>query len=209
MDARIKQAGAENCYFPMFIPESYLRREAEHVEGFAPEVAVVTHAGGKELEEPVVVRPTSETIINTYFSKWVQSYRDLPMLPQPVGQRGALGAAAPPVPAHDRVPLAGGPHLPRHLRGRQGLRRAHPVRRLRRLHGERAGHPGADRPQDGQGALPGGHQHPGLRGDDARRQGAADGHQPRAGPELRQGLRHAVLDRERAPSSTCGRRRGA
>src|SRR4249920_636772 len=66
MDARIKQAGARNCYFPMFIPESYLRREADHVEGFAPEVAVVTHAGGKELEEPVVVRPTSETIINTY-----------------------------------------------------------------------------------------------------------------------------------------------
>jgi prolyl-tRNA synthetase len=80
MDARIKAAGAKNCYFPLFIPESYLHREAEHVEGFAPEVAVVTHAGGKELDEPVVVRPTSETIINTYFSKWVQSYRDLPLL---------------------------------------------------------------------------------------------------------------------------------
>jgi prolyl-tRNA synthetase len=80
VDARIKAAGADNCYFPLFIPESYLHREAEHVEGFAPEVAVVTHGGGKELEEPVVVRPTSETIINTYFSKWVQSYRDLPLL---------------------------------------------------------------------------------------------------------------------------------
>ena len=80
VDARIKAAGADNCYFPLFIPESYLHREAEHVEGFAPEVAVVTHAGGKELEEPVVVRPTSETIINTYFAKWVQSYRDLPLL---------------------------------------------------------------------------------------------------------------------------------
>ncbi len=80
VDARIKVAGAANCYFPLFIPESYLHREAEHVEGFAPEVAVVTHAGGKELEEPVVVRPTSETIINTYFAKWVQSYRDLPLL---------------------------------------------------------------------------------------------------------------------------------
>jgi prolyl-tRNA synthetase len=80
VDARIKAAGAQNCYFPMFIPESYLTREAEHVEGFAPEVAVVTHAGGKDLEEKVVVRPTSETIINTYFSKWVQSYRDLPLL---------------------------------------------------------------------------------------------------------------------------------
>src|SRR2546430_5553875 len=80
MDERIKAAGAQNAYFPLFIPESYLRREAEHVEGFSPELAVVTHAGGKELEEPVVVRPTSETIINSYFAKWVQSYRDLPLL---------------------------------------------------------------------------------------------------------------------------------
>jgi prolyl-tRNA synthetase len=80
VDARIKVAGAQNCYFPLFIPESYLRREAEHVEGFAPELAVVTHAGGEELGEPVVVRPTSETIINTYFAKWVQSHRDLPVL---------------------------------------------------------------------------------------------------------------------------------
>ncbi|MFI6279460.1 proline--tRNA ligase [Streptomyces sp. NPDC050988] len=80
MDARIKEAGAQNAYFPLFIPQSYLTKEAEHVEGFAPELAVVTHAGGKELEEPVVVRPTSETIVNDYFSKWVQSYRDLPLL---------------------------------------------------------------------------------------------------------------------------------
>ncbi|MFF9238911.1 proline--tRNA ligase [Streptomyces sp. NPDC014801] len=80
LDARIKAAGAQNAYFPLFIPQSYLTKEAEHVEGFAPELAVVTHAGGKELEEPVVVRPTSETIVNDYFSKWVQSYRDLPLL---------------------------------------------------------------------------------------------------------------------------------
>jgi prolyl-tRNA synthetase len=80
LDRRIKEAGAENAYFPLFIPESYLRREAEHVEGFSPELAVVTHGGGKELEEPVVVRPTSETIINSFFAKWVQSYRDLPLL---------------------------------------------------------------------------------------------------------------------------------
>ncbi|GAA3391081.1 proline--tRNA ligase [Cryptosporangium minutisporangium] len=79
VDDRIKAAGAQNAYFPLFIPESYLRKEAEHVEGFSPELAVVTHAGGKQLEEPVVVRPTSETIINASFSKWVQSYRDLPL----------------------------------------------------------------------------------------------------------------------------------
>ncbi|MEJ5256324.1 MAG: proline--tRNA ligase [Acidimicrobiales bacterium] len=80
VDARIKAAGAENAYFPLFIPESYLRREAEHVEGFSPELAVVTVAGGKELEEPVVVRPTSETVIGEFMAKWVQSYRDLPLL---------------------------------------------------------------------------------------------------------------------------------
>jgi len=80
LDARIKATGTQNAYFPLFIPQSYLQREAEHVEGFSPELAVVTHGGGKELEEPVVVRPTSETVINVYFSKWVQSYRDLPLL---------------------------------------------------------------------------------------------------------------------------------
>ncbi|HXA31775.1 MAG TPA: proline--tRNA ligase [Acidimicrobiales bacterium] len=80
LDRRIKAAGAENAYFPLFIPESFLKLEAEHVEGFSPELAVVTRAGGKELEEPVVVRPTSETVINHYFAKWVQSHRDLPLL---------------------------------------------------------------------------------------------------------------------------------
>jgi prolyl-tRNA synthetase len=80
LDTRIKAAGAENAYFPIFIPESYFRLEAEHVEGFSPELAVVTHGGGRQLEEPVVVRPTSETVINSFFAKWVQSYRDLPLL---------------------------------------------------------------------------------------------------------------------------------
>ena len=80
VDDRIKATGAQNAYFPLFIPQSYLQREAEHIEGFSPELAVVTHAGGKELEEPVVVRPTSETIVNSFFAKWVQSYRDLPLL---------------------------------------------------------------------------------------------------------------------------------
>jgi prolyl-tRNA synthetase len=80
MDTRIKAAGAQNAYFPLFIPESYLRREAEHVEGFSPELAVVTHGGGKQLAEPVVVRPTSETVIGEFMAKWVGSYRDLPLL---------------------------------------------------------------------------------------------------------------------------------
>jgi prolyl-tRNA synthetase len=79
-DRRIKEAGAENVYFPLFIPEGHLKREAEHVEGFSPELAVVTHAGGKELAEPIVVRPTSETVFGESMAKWIQSYRDLPLL---------------------------------------------------------------------------------------------------------------------------------
>jgi prolyl-tRNA synthetase len=80
LDGMFKETGHQNAYFPLFIPQSFLSREAEHVEGFAPELAVVTHGGGKELEEPLVVRPTSETIIYAMFAKWIQSYRDLPLL---------------------------------------------------------------------------------------------------------------------------------
>ena len=80
LDDRFKATGHENAYFPLLIPQSFLEREKQHIEGFAPEVAVVTHAGGKELEEPLVIRPTSETIIYAMFAKWVQSYRDLPLL---------------------------------------------------------------------------------------------------------------------------------
>src|SRR4026209_1769650 len=80
LDGMFKATGHQNAYFPLFIPQSFLAKEAEHVEGFAPELAVVTHGGGKELEEPLVVRPTSETIIYAMFSKWIQSWRDLPLL---------------------------------------------------------------------------------------------------------------------------------
>ena len=80
LDQMFKDTGHQNAYFPLFIPQSFLAREAEHVEGFAPETAVVTHGGGKELEEPLVVRPTSETIIYSMYAKWIQSYRDLPVL---------------------------------------------------------------------------------------------------------------------------------
>lgn len=80
LDKRFKATGHQNAYFPLFIPKSYIDREAEHVEGFSPELAVVSIAGGKELEEPLVVRPTSETIIGEAFSNWIQSYRDLPLL---------------------------------------------------------------------------------------------------------------------------------
>ena len=80
LDAMFKATGHQNLYFPMLIPVSFFEREAEHVAGFSPELAVVTHAGGKELEEPLAIRPTSETIIGEAYSRWVQSYRDLPLL---------------------------------------------------------------------------------------------------------------------------------
>ena len=80
LDNRFKETGHKNAYFPLFIPKSFIEKEAEHVEGFSPELATVTHAGGKELEEPLIVRPTSETIINHMFSKWISSHRDLPLL---------------------------------------------------------------------------------------------------------------------------------
>ncbi|MBI4545542.1 MAG: proline--tRNA ligase [Gemmatimonadetes bacterium] len=80
LDEMFKATGHQNAYFPLLIPQSFLEREKAHIAGFAPEVAVVTHAGGKELEEPLVIRPTSETIIYAMFAKWVQSYRDLPLL---------------------------------------------------------------------------------------------------------------------------------
>ena len=80
LDTRFKATGHQNVYFPLLIPESFLKKEAEHVEGFAPELAVVTIAGGKTLEEPYVIRPTSETIVGHFFAKWIQSWRDLPVL---------------------------------------------------------------------------------------------------------------------------------
>ena len=80
LDRRFKDTGHENAYFPLLIPMSFIEKEKAHVEGFKPELAVVTHAGGKELEEPLVVRPTSETVVYHMYSKWVQSYRDLPVL---------------------------------------------------------------------------------------------------------------------------------
>ncbi|HFE63135.1 MAG TPA: proline--tRNA ligase, partial [Caldithrix sp.] len=80
LDRMFKESGHVNAYFPLFIPESFMKKEAEHVEGFAPECAVVTHGGGQELEESLYIRPTSETIIWSMYKKWIMSYRDLPIL---------------------------------------------------------------------------------------------------------------------------------
>src|SRR5690349_11614507 len=80
VDGRIKAAGAQNAYFPLLIPMSFFEREADHAEGFSPELAVVTHGGGRELAEPLAIRPTSETVIGEFMAKWIDSYRDLPLL---------------------------------------------------------------------------------------------------------------------------------
>ena len=123
LDRMFKDTGHQNAYFPLFIPQSFLAREAQTSEGFAPEIAVVTHGGGKELDEPLIIRPTSETII---YAMYAQMDPELPRLAgadQPMGQRRPLGNADAPVPADRRVPLAGGPHRPRHRRRRPRRRR--------------------------------------------------------------------------------------
>ena len=133
VDARIKACGAENAYFPLFIPESYLKREAEHVEGFSPELAVVTVAGGKELGGAGGGAAHQRDGHRRVLSKWIQSYRDLPLLLNQWANvvRWELRTAT--VPADQGVPLAGGPHRSRDARGRAGLHRADPPRRVRGL----------------------------------------------------------------------------
>ena len=160
LDAMFKATGHRNAYFPLFIPLSYFAKEAEHVEGFAKECAVVTHtrlevdAEGKmvpasPLTEPLVVRPTSETIIGATYAKWVQSYRDLADPDQSMGQRRALGNAAPPFFAHDRVPLAGRPHR---ARDRSGSARGNEAdaRRLRNVCARSSGDAGFQRREIGE-----------------------------------------------------------
>ena len=93
LDDRFKATGHQNMYFPLLIPQSFLHKEAEHVEGFSPELAVVTLAGGKKLDEPYVIRPTSETIIGHFFAKWIKSWRDLPVLVNQWGRHHSMGAA--------------------------------------------------------------------------------------------------------------------
>ena len=153
LDGRIKEAGAENAYFPLFIPESFLRLEAEHVEGFSPELAVVTHGGGKELEEPVVVRPTSETVINSFFAKWIQSHRDLPLL---INQWANVVRWE----LRPRLFLRTSEFLWQEghtAHATEAEARAYALRilarRLPRHHGGRGGHARAHRAQDGPGAL--------------------------------------------------------
>ena len=196
LDQRFKATNHQNAYFPLLIPQSFLRKEAEHVEGFSPELAVVTIAGGKELEEPYVIRPTSETIIGHFFAKWIHSWRDLPLL---------LNQWANVVRWELRTRMflrtteflwqEGHTAHSNHARsGRRGA--AHPgsVRRGGR------GHHGDARDQgrkDARGEVRRRLAQLLDRGHDAERPGAAGGHEPRSWAELRQGVRRAVPEQGR------------
>jgi hypothetical protein len=148
LDDRIKASGAPNAYFPLLIPEDLLQREAEHVEGFSPELAIVTVGGGKELAEPVVVRPTSETIINASFARWISSYRDLPLKVNQWANVVRWELRPAPLPAHVGVPVAGGPYRARHAPRGPRLCARDPRGRVRRDDGARPCDPGLARAQD-------------------------------------------------------------
>ena len=208
LDRRFKATGHQNAYFPLLIPMSFLQKEKEHVEGFSPELAVVTHAGGELLEEPLVVRPTSETIIGYMYAQWIKSYRDLPVLDQLLEQRRALGTAHAPVPAHRRVPVAGRPHGARHSR-RSRSGNDSDAERLHRLRRQRRGDSGDSGPQVGIGKICGRGALVHHRSDDGRQEGAAIGHVALSGTELRQSVRHQVPEQDQRSGIRRGRRRGA
>ncbi len=219
LDGMFKDTGHENAYFPLFIPISFLEKEAEHVEGFAKECAVVTHHrlehgpdGGLvpagPLEEPLH-RAADERDDHRRDVRQVGPVLSRPADPdQPVGQRRPLGDAHADVPAHHRVPLAGRAHGPRHARKRRGRRRAD-ARRLRRLrrgvHGD-AGHQGRE---DGGRAVSRRGQHAEHRGDDAGPQGAAGRHVALPRPELSPASRRSSSRIKAARKSMPGPRPGA
>ena len=147
LDKRFKATGHVNAYFPLFIPESLLMKEKEHVEGFAPQVAWVTRGGDEELEEPLVVRPTSEAIIGTLYAKWIKSWRDLPDPDQPVGERRSLGEGHASVPPHDGVSVAGRTHGARDRGGGAG-RDAEDPRAVQGIRRDRAGDARHRRPEE-------------------------------------------------------------
>ena len=198
VDARIKACGAQNAYFPLFIPESYFQREAEHVEGFSPELAVVTVAGGKELEEPVVVRPTSETMIGEYMAKWIQSYRDLPLL---LNQWANVvrWELRPRLFLRTTEFLWQEGHTAHATQAT--MPRAYAVRILHDVYQDFMVNvlamPVVAGLKTAKERFAGAVNSLTLRRDDGRRQGAADGHQPRVRAELRQGLRHRLPRRHR------------
>ena len=208
LDRMFKDTGHQNAYFPLFIPQSFLAKEAEHVEGFAPETAVVT-AWRRQAARRAAGRPPDLRDDHLRDVREVDPELSRPAgADQPVGQRGALGDAHAPVPAHHRVPLAGGPHRARHRGGGRGGDADDP-RAVPHLHGGVDGDAGAHRPQDRQRAVRRRAAHVLPRGADAGQQGAAGRHQPQPGAELRPGVRGEVPEPGGEGKSTSGTRRGA
>ena len=148
LDKRFKETGVKNVYMPLFIPESLLQKEKDHVEGFAPEVAWVTHGGLEPLQERLCVRPTSETLFCDFYAGDIHSYRGSSQGIQPVVLCCEMGEDHKTLPPFQRVLMAGGPHCPRHSRG--SGRAHHPdVKFIRRFLRGLPGDPGGPRPEDG------------------------------------------------------------
>ena len=221
LDRMFKDTGHVNAYFPLFIPKSFLAKEEEMAEGFAKECAVVTHyrlkaspgqghsgrsrrQARRRADHPAHLRDDHLEHLQELDSELPRSAA----AHQSVVQRRPLGDAHPAVPAHGRVPLAGRPHRPRHP-GRGGGRDPAHARGLPHLRRGLDGHAGADRAQERGPKVPRRGLHAVHRGDDAGPQGAAGGHQPFPGPELRQGVRRQVPEPDRASSNMPGPRAGA
>ena len=202
LDDRIKATGHQNMYLPLLVPMSLFARESELIEGFAPEVASSGRPAGEPLDDPLAIRPTSEAMIWHTYRRWIQSHRDLPLLLEPVGQRRALGDAATALPAHDRVPVAGGAHRPRDG-GRGDRRGPHDPRPGVRGGGRAVARDARpDRTQERVGAVPGGGRDVHHGGHDGRPQGAPGRHLALPRRRLRARLRrHLHRPRRRPPPS--------
>ena len=186
MDKRFKAQGVENAYFPLLIPMSFFTKEAEHVEGFAPEVAVVTVGGGETLAEPLVIRPTSETIIGSMYSKWIQSYRDEN---QSVVQRNAVGENHAAVFKNKRIFVAGGAYGARH-RGRGGRNDDAHAWRVQGICGKLSCDSRDYGQKNGKGKVCGRGCHVRHGSDDARRKELAGGDFALSRSELRERVQH-------------------
>ena len=208
LDRRFKATGHVNAAFPLLIPRSFIEKEKSHVAGFSPELAVVTHGGGEELEEPLVVRPTSETIIGHSYAKWIQSYRDLPLL---INQWNSV------VRWELRTKLflrtleffwqeGHTAHATLEEAEAETRQMLDIYTRFCRERSRDSGDPGQE---IGIRAICRRRSDLFDRSDDGRRQGAAIGHVAQSGPEFRQGVRDSLSRSRRARCSIAGRRRGA
>ena len=208
MDRRIKETGHVNAYFPLLIPKSFLEKEKEHVEGFSPECAWVTIGGGDELEEPLAIRPTSEAMICSMYAKWVNSWRDLPILINQWANVVRWEKVTRPFLRTTEFLWQEG-HT---LHATEAEAEEETLKMLdvyRSFSEEMLAMPVLRGPQVREREVRGRPAHLRDRGADGRRQGAAGRHQPQPGPALRDRLRHRVPRPEPAARASPGRRRGA